>query len=651
LLLADEMGLGKTVQCIGAINEIGNYHDPQDSLSSSSCTILIVCPKSLLGVWQTELQSWLTVPFDIHVVASSAKDFPSSSSSSSSSSSLASSSAPSRGSITLINYDICHKFRERLHSTKYTVLICDEAHYLKSPTAKRTLAVLGDCTTITSTSSIQSEYMWLLTGTPVLNRPVELFPLLHAICPIDFHRFGSYTDRYCAPKMGFYKKMDFSGATNLLELSTRLKPFMLRRYKIDILTQLPPKFRSCVCLIGSDTAAELEQQRIRDVLSSTTSDGYEEWRSADSLTGDGRGLEEFGSEASDLQSYLEHSKTGAYGWKGSEYSNKLMGSLTTVRKETALTKLKPSIELLEDIILCEKVVVFAHHRELILKLTEHFGDRAVCIMGGMDTDSRSDAVHRFQQEEDVRVFIGSIRTAGLGLTLTAASRVVFLELDWSPGVMAQAEDRCHRVGQQDSVRIQYYVFKDTIDEWIAKSLLYKQSNIEQILPVTTGGVDTGYIFDFGKHTGLRLEDAPQEYVRYLLKNEVWRDRVTLWRALFRKGMIFEEPPSSTSDAEPNIKEVEEKKKENTELGRRKKNFPQSPKKAVGSQDVSADSTPKTVSSSPSTGNVHYVFDFGKYKGRKWSEVPANYREWMIREGVWKNRPNLKTALIQGGFHL
>jgi len=484
-------------------------------------------------------------------------------------------------------------------------------------------------------------------GTPVLNRPVELFPLLHAICPIEFRSFDLYTNRYCEPKKGYYnKKMDFSGASNLLELSIRLKPYMLRRYKVDILTQLPPKFRSCVYLIGSDDAAEYERERIRDVL---TSDEEKNSSNTPGEGGDGRGLEDFGSEASDLHSYLERSKTNTYDWVGSEYSNKLMGSLTTVRKDTALTKFKPAIDLLEDVIMYEKVVVFAHHRALILKLTEYFGEKAVCIMGGMDRDARSDAVHRFQRDEDVRIFIGSIRTAGLGLTLTAASHVVFLELDWSPGVMAQAEDRCHRVGQQDSVRVQYYVFKDTIDEWIAKSLLYKQSNIEQILPEKLGGVDTGYIFDFGKHTGLRLEDVPRDYVNYLLKKEIWRDRLKLWQALFRKGMIFEEPllplPSDMGGGDEAKKE-----KEDNESGRSQRNFHQSPTKG-NMPEVSTGSIPNTVKSSPGRKDVQYVFDFGKYSGRKWSEVPANYREWLIQEGVWKNRPNLKTALIKGGLHL
>lgn len=269
-------------------------------------------------------------------------------------------------------------------------------------------------------------------------------------------------------------------------------------------------------------------------------------------------------------------------------------------------------------------------------------------MGGTDTDSRSEAVTRFQRDPDVRVFVGSVRTAGLGLTLTAASRVVFLELDWSPGVMAQAEDRCHRVGQRDSVRVQYYVFKGTIDEWIAKSLLYKQSTIEQILPETMGGVDSGYVFDFGKHAGIRLEDVPRDYLSYLLKREVWRDRLKLWQALFTKGMIFEEPPLSASDVG---KKAEAKQKvEDSTRNRKEMIYPPYSEKD-NRQDVSADSRSNIGLPSSHAGNVRYVFDFGKYDGKEYSEVPANYIKWIVREGVWKNRPNLKTALIKGGFHL
>lgn len=721
LLLADEMGLGKTVQCISAMNELCTEDDS---------VVLIVCPKSVLGVWQGELQTWSTVPLAVQVATP--KSLP----------------EPSPGTITLINYDICHKYRERLQEASYDILICDEAHYLKSIKAKRTLAILGDGKKHTG---IASPYLWLLTGTPVLNRPIELFPLVRSLAPSDFSSFSDFADQYCDPKPARHRgrfSMDYSGASNLTELSQRLQPIMLRRYKTDVLTQLPPKFRSCLFLTDADASAA-ERDRLREVLSGEDHEYYSE-ASAN--------LEEFGSDAANLASYLGKFAKNIDLDDPDNY-NRVMGLLATIRKETAMTKLEPAVELLEDVILSEKVVVFCHHRDLILNLTQHFGDdRAVCVLGGMEPDERSEAVRRFQDDPNVRLFVGSIRAAGVGLTLTAASHVVFLELDWSPGVMSQAEDRCHRVGQRDSVNVQYYVFQDTIDEWIAKSLLWKQSNIDQILPDGSDAIETGYVFDFGKHKGLRLEDVPRNYLQFLVSREVWRNRPELWRALSIKGLVLEEPPQSEGEDEPETEddsivslevlepivaledtqddepetatqyaestpvspisdnaeptEVQPPSKsvvtattssreektvnrvqllpkipKNTKLASLDESAPvqpspiseettsisspYNPNHSIGQPPLIIQKTdhpavtilspapkkvpkkkPKVESSSPkddATVVVDYTFDFGKHSGRKWHQVPPNYREWIVREGVWKNRENLKIALDKAGL--
>ena len=120
--------------------------------------------------------------------------------------------------------------------------------------------------------------------------------------------------------------------------------------------------------------------------------------------------------------------------------------------------------------------------------------------------------------------------------------------------MAQAEDRCHRLGQLNSVRVQYYVFRDTIDEWIAQTLIKKQNNIEQILPLEEYTNEIGsrkqelpsstssYTFDFGKYKGLRLEDTPEDFIQFLIKKEIWQKRPKLWHALHWKGLLIKNPP-------------------------------------------------------------------------------------------------------------
>eukprot|EP00547_Thalassionema_nitzschioides_P018615 CAMPEP_0194255246 /NCGR_PEP_ID=MMETSP0158-20130606/33907_1 /TAXON_ID=33649 /ORGANISM="Thalassionema nitzschioides, Strain L26-B" /LENGTH=624 /DNA_ID=CAMNT_0038993537 /DNA_START=116 /DNA_END=1987 /DNA_ORIENTATION=- len=570
LLLADEMGLGKTVQCIEALNRLKN---------SATAIVLVVCPKSVLGVWESEFEEWLQIPA-MQIQFATAKSFP----------------TPVPGSITLINYDICHKYRHELRAVEeYDVLICDEAHYLKSITSKRTLAILGDSSE--NYGGLACRHLWLLTGTPVLNRPVELYSLVKAIAPNDFTSFADYTNRYCDPQTRSHGRgrwsVDYSGARNLNELSQRLEPILLRRYKADVLTQLPPKFRSCLYLTDPDRiVAEQETGLLRDALKSSSSMSSNQEDS----------IQDFGSEASGLLQYLRRhlGLDDDDNDTDPETFNRLMSYLSTIRKETALSKLEPAMEILQDAILSEKIVVFAHHRQVIQELMEHFGNQAVCVMGGMDNKARTKAVRSFQNDPKVRLFIGSIRAAGVGVTLTSSSRVLFLEFDWSPGVMAQAEDRCHRVGQVDSVQVQYLVFKNTIDEWFARSLLFKQSNIEQILPETlhsNGETSTSYEFDFGKHKGLRLEDVPKNYVEnFIIKREVWRKRKDLWKVLFQIGLVLEEPPS------------EEREK-----------------------------------------TVNYVFDFGKYKGQPWDEVPMSYRQWIVAEGVWQNRPELKSSLVEAGL--
>jgi len=383
------MGLGKTVQCIEAINTIGN----------KDATILIICPKSVLGVWESELQSWLDLPYEIQITTS--KDFQ----------------PPFEGSVTLINYDLCHKFRdELLEITVYDVLICDEAHYLKSLDAKRTKAIFGNGSE--QMPCIPAKKLWLLTGTPVLNRPVELYPLLRAIRPMEFSSFRDYASRYCDPqtikdRRGNYH-VDYSGAMNLAELSRRLDSVMLRRYKTDVLKQLPPKFRSCKCLLDSGEA-DFEQERIQEILSDR-----------DYRYDEGLRVEDFGSEAASLVQYIGRD----IDMNDPDRRNQIMGCISSIRRKTAMLKVDVSAELLENVILSEKVVVFAHHRDVILRLVDKFGKKAVCVLGGMSTEERSDAVARFQNDPDVRIFAGSIRAAGVGLTLTASSHVVFLEMDW-----------------------------------------------------------------------------------------------------------------------------------------------------------------------------------------------------------------------------
>jgi len=567
------MGLGKTAQSIVAINHLFI----NDEISSRDCRILIICPKSVVSVWYDELEKWLdttylTVQNNVYVISAASKSDPLDFNS-------------SRGMIQIVNYDICNKHQDALQEGRFDVLICDEAHYLKSDSSQRSNAILG--IKEGSIGGIQSRFLWFLTGTPILNRPNEIFPLLWAL----------RKNEYSTPYYAFAKSWgsSFNEVSNLGQLKKLMKPLMLRRKKLDVLKDLPPKLYSVVTLEGSEEATAKEEEYAFDTYGVDLSAARRR-RTSDSE----ESLGEFGEGATLLR----------YGI-GKDMSGKdALQALASIRSYTSYLKLEPAVQLLKQYIQCEKVVVFANHRKVILGLVEEFGSSCVHIIGGMDSDARAEAVQRFQHDASCRLFIGSIRAAGVGLTLTASSHVVFLELDWSPGIMTQAEDRCHRVGQQDSVQVDYFVFKGTIDGWMALQLARKSQGIRRTLSPSRSGVERQhkYKLDFGKYRGEALDDIPIEYItKFLVKEEVYKKKPALWNALYLNDVVDEAPLTN-----PELLEDDDKDKE------------------AGTR-------------------VLYTFDFGQYYGMEWGQVPQDYRDWVIKEGVWEKRIGLWIALHEAGL--
>ena len=431
VLFGDEMGLGKTIQAIGIINA-----------DESIKRVLVICPASLRLNWARELKKWLVRPM-VAVLANT--EF-----------------WNSRAAITIINYDILTQNRADMAATDWDLIICDEAHMLKNPKAKRTEAVVGryvrgKC----EVQPLKARRRVMMTGTPIPNRPIEGWPIFHYLDPVEFPSFFAYARRYAgATETNF--GWDFTGASNLGELQERLRAsIMIRRLKSEVLTELPPKRRNII-EIPSESAAVREE--------------LEAWDARQGRLVELREQAEAAKDSNDRDRYAAavaalREATGA-----------AFAEIAALRRDTAVEKIPYVIEHLQNALESEdKLVVFAHHHAVLDALAAEFGRDAVSVHGQTPMAARQPAVDRFQTDPSCRVFIGGIQAAGVGLTLTAASHVVFAELDWVPGVVTQCEDRCHRIGQQDSVLVEHLVLEGSLDARMAQILVQKQEVISKAL--------------------------------------------------------------------------------------------------------------------------------------------------------------------------
>jgi SWI/SNF-related matrix-associated actin-dependent regulator 1 of chromatin subfamily A len=433
VLIADEMGLGKTIQAIGCINA-----DPKIG------RVLIICPATLKINWSRELSKWLTRRMTIAIATSQC--FPS-------------------ADIVIINYDILTKWKEKL-SYYWDLVIADECHWVKNPKAQRSKAIMGHKgnrrTGEPASSGIPCKRRLALTGTPICNRPVELFPIINWLSPRDWPNFFSYAKRYANGHNNGWG-WDFTGASNLEELQTKLRStIMVRRLKKDVLTELPPKRRQVIELPANGCTgllaeqARMEEERENRLVA---------LRAAVELAKVSDSEEQYAAAVKALQ---EGQKVAFEGG-------------AKIAHEIALAKVPYTVEHVREALEeGGKVVLFAHHLDVIAAIHREFPG-SVVVTGDVSYEDRQRAVDRFQTDPQCNLFIGGIKAAGVGLTLTASSHVVFHELDWVPGNMCQAEDRCHRIGQRDSVLVQLLVLEGSIDVRKARVLVQKQEIIDRAL--------------------------------------------------------------------------------------------------------------------------------------------------------------------------
>lgn len=437
-LIGDEMGLGKTVQALGVVNA-----DP------SIKKVLVICPASLKLNWKKEMIRWVVRKLSGGIAYGSY--FP-------------------ETNIVITNYDIIKRHRATIDRRKFDLVVFDESHYCKNPEAQRTRACLGyESHGKTITLPIEAGRRIFLTGTPILNRPIELWPIIRIADP---EGLGSSHWAFAKRYAGAWEApwgWDFSGATNLDELQERLRAsFMIRRLKKDVLKDLPAKRRQIIPLTSEKVHTAIQNEiNFYDRNMSAVEQAMLEAQQLQA--------------AGDKNSYSEAAKKLH---EGKQAKQALFEELSKLRHITALAKVPYVVDYLEDILEdVNKIVVFAHHRDVVEQIHQKFSNKAVMMHGETKLDERQVAVDRFQTDPSCRLIIGSIGTMGVGWTLTSSSYALFVELDWVPANITQAEDRLHRIGQAENVLIHHLVFDNSLDARMAERIIKKQEIIDKALDV------------------------------------------------------------------------------------------------------------------------------------------------------------------------
>ena len=413
VLLADEMGLGKTIQVLAWLQ-----------LHPELRPVIIVVPASLKLNWQREINKWMSDNYRTEILSGSTPHTLNT----------------NLVDIFIINYDVLPFWIGRFERIQSKVLVTDECHYFKNNNAKRTKAVLKLGKLI--------PHVLALSGTPITNRPVEIFNAVNLIDSTLFPSRWGFLHKYCGAKHNGFG-WDFNGATNTKELHERLiNSIMIRRKKKDVLKELPDKTRSFIPI-------ELNNDK------------------------------EYKNAEKDFIQWIRENKGKIAANKASNAM--ALTEIETLKQLAVKGKMKQVINWINDFLESgEKLVIFAVHHFVIDMLMKEFKEIAVKVDGSVTGINRQKAVDKFQTNRNTKLFIGNIKAAGVGITLTATSKVVILELPWTPGELEQAIDRVHRIGQENKVIAYFLLALDTIEEKIAALLDKKRKILDSVLD----GVDS-----------------------------------------------------------------------------------------------------------------------------------------------------------------
>jgi SWI/SNF-related matrix-associated actin-dependent regulator of chromatin subfamily A-like protein 1 len=389
------------------------------ALETGAKKILIVCPASLKINWQREIENYSDRP----VFIAEGKKF------------------STEHDFVIVNYDILKNFHDSdpkkkeesvLLQSNFELVILDEAHMISNVQAQRTKII--------NSFAKKINRVWLLTGTPMTSRPMNYYNLLNLIESPVAQNWKAYAIRYCQGyqfSAGKRKVWNVSGASNLEELRDRTSKQILRRLKEEVL-DLPDKIITPIYL-------RLKSKEYEDLMGE-----YFEW------------YDKNPDESSSLT--VQFSK------------------LMKVRKVISNEKTKQTIEFAENILeQGKKVIVFTNFTESLQTIYQHFSKQAVYLDGSCSNSMRQQAVDEFQNNDKIRVFVGNLKAAGVGLTLTSAEVVIMNDLSFVPAEHSQAEDRAYRYGQKSNVLVYYPLFENTIEGAIYDILNKKKQIIKTVM--------------------------------------------------------------------------------------------------------------------------------------------------------------------------
>lgn len=394
-MVADQMGLGKTATAIG----YAHYH---------TLKTLIICPKSVVVNWAREIERFTGKKTTIWQTQDKVGRID--------------------AQYHVINYDIVERRMDELRKAGFDLMVCDEATYLKNRQTKRAKAILGDYKQRKTYPGIKTKHVIFLTGTPVLNRPIEAFVLLNFLDKERFNNFFHFTQKY-----GGWKGED---GRNLDDLHHRTKDLIIRRLKKDILTELPAKQRN-------DLFVELtiaEQKEYQDLLNKL----FRKWKVLGKPTI---------AEMPAIQNYLIE------------------------------RKMPRVIEMVDEMISQDRgILIYSCYVEPLKKLAKHYGAQAALIHGSLNTTQRQTSIDALTAGT-AKVGLFSIGAGAMGIDGLQKSidTVLFLDRWWVPSIHEQAEDRLFRIGQTKQVQAYYMTCENTIDEYMSTILKEKQLMIDQVV--------------------------------------------------------------------------------------------------------------------------------------------------------------------------